>query len=437
MAFLDETGLAEVWSRAKEKKNYKTGDIVTTVRTDLDDTWLLCNGDEVSVHDYSELSKMFPSLESYWTTTDIWSGTSNNNDIYSVNYINGYWVACGTYYDGTSFWARIAYATSPDGTWTIKDVWSTTSTGVGKTGTSIAYGNGYWVVGGQSYNIMNSKICGRIAYSTSLNGTWTTKDLWSNSGGSNGVQSVSYANGYWVAGGCYYTNNGYYARIAYATSPNGTWTTKDLWNGNGGGWIENITYAEGYWVAVGSYATSSEAQARIAYATSPDGTWTTKDLWKGANNGDRVYGVTYVNGYWVAGGKYSDDTQHYARLAYSTSLGGTWTIEDAWSSANVSFVSGITYANGNWVIGGTYRTSNSAYFARIAYSNSLSGPWKTKDLWGAGNDQSVNCIVSDPSYVLVSGSNGSKATIGVCNLSKFKLPVMSTDNAYIYVKAKE
>ena len=43
-----------------EKYDPKVGDIVETVRTDLDDRWLLCNGDIVPEGEYPELREVLP-----------------------------------------------------------------------------------------------------------------------------------------------------------------------------------------------------------------------------------------------------------------------------------------------------------------------------------------------------------------------------------------
>ena len=156
---------------------------------------------------------------------DLWGSTKSYNSINCITYANGYWVVGGQYYDGSTSYARIAYATSPDS-------------------------------------------------------TWTTKDLWYNAGYNNLINCITYANGYWVVGGQYYDGSTSYARIAYATSPDSTWTTKDLWNANyDNNFINCITYADGYWVVGGEYQTSSYYYAYIAYATSPDGKWTIDKAW--------------------------------------------------------------------------------------------------------------------------------------------------------------
>ena len=40
---------------------YEVGDMLTTVRSNLDDTWLLCNGESISSAEYPELAPLCPS----------------------------------------------------------------------------------------------------------------------------------------------------------------------------------------------------------------------------------------------------------------------------------------------------------------------------------------------------------------------------------------
>ena len=128
MAFLDETGLAEVWSIIKAKamptketaalygldedatvddvfreqaalneELPKVGDIKTTIRTDLGDQWALCKGTTLRKADYPELGALYNTPEYLSTSVgDITLGTSKNNGItyghkaYKRNILVGY-----------------------------------------------------------------------------------------------------------------------------------------------------------------------------------------------------------------------------------------------------------------------------------------------------------------------------------------------------------
>ena len=149
---------------------YRIGDIKTTVRTDLGDDWLLCNGDAVSEESYPDLYALLGLLHGAWTANN--QGSAN---LYGITYGNGYWVAVGS--NGTLYYK----ADTPVGTWTANKQGSVALYG-------ITYGNGYWVaVGGD----------GTLYYKADTPvGTWTA-----NNQGSVNLQSVTYGNGYWVTVG--------------------------------------------------------------------------------------------------------------------------------------------------------------------------------------------------------------------------------------------
>lgn len=135
---------------------------------------------------------------------------------------------------------------------------------------------GLTLVEGTSYSIKNGKVLvDGTEYDISFLLPPAVLNLWGNNYNPNQINCIAYANGYWVVGGQYYDGSTYYARIAYTASPDGTWTTNDVWgyaSPSSAGIANNIhciTYANGYWVAGGEYYASESHYARIAYAGSP------------------------------------------------------------------------------------------------------------------------------------------------------------------------
>ena len=313
------------------------------------------------------------SLDDTWTTNDLWSGSNYSNIINAIAYADGYFVAVGSKYDGSAYYSCISYASKPGHSWSNSNTVSHTNS-TAETNNCIIYDNGYWVAGG-SYTYSGTTYV-YVKYTTALwNVGWTDTILWNSGSSGNTINTISYGNGYWVAGGLYRSGSNYYARIAYATSPSGTWATKDLWSSsNNSNVINCITYANGYFVAGGEYYDGYIHCARIAYATSPSGTWATKDLWSSTTRAP-ISCITYADGYWVVGGIYYG-TSYYARLGYATSLTGTWTVKNLWSSSSsynsYNHVGGVVYSNGYWVVGGYYNKS-STYYARIEYSSDFDG----------------------------------------------------------------
>ena len=127
--------LAENDRKVNEKLDgfdgFKVGDTLTTVRTDLGDKWLLCNGEGVDASEYPELS---PKLNSSFSFVE--NGYIN---------IKGF---DGTYYAGFNRNHVPVYSTSPAGPWTNVPLHATTGTFTSLE--SKMYGNfrffddGYW-----------------------------------------------------------------------------------------------------------------------------------------------------------------------------------------------------------------------------------------------------------------------------------------------------
>lgn len=340
---------------------------------------------------------------------DLWRG--DDCTISEIKYINGYWVACGSRIedvDGSKVhYGCIAYTTDIDGTWIIRDLWS--SRGVAEV-MSITYAEGYWVVGGTcllpdtTYDDSD-----RIAYATSFDGEWTIKTLhtYDAAGGYCRVYTVKYLNGYWVATGRYGSGSSVYnAYIAYTTDINGSWTTKTIWSGYyvTNNVIADIIYENGKWVVSGSrcpagWGTANQTHLKyttIAYSTSLNGTWTIKNLWS-SYTVTNLARLVYENGYWVVNGVYKSDTTglYYVRIAYSTLLDGTWTTKDLWCStgSNDVYSSGVAYKDGYWVVCGSARDGWTPTSACMAYSDTLDGIWVKRILWtGTSYNNMAYCM---------------------------------------------
>jgi hypothetical protein len=227
------------------------------------------------------------STLAYSTDGIVWTGSESGTAIFAgqcftVAYGNGKWVAGGSEPD------ELAYST--DGiNWTTSESGSTLFTNSVR---SVAYGNGIWVAGGQGVN--------QLAYSADgIN--WTASES-GNAALTYSCNSVAYGNGRWVAAG------GGEQQLAYSTDGM-NWTVSD--SGIFSASTANIVAYGNIWVAGGG------EPSLIAY--SRDGI-----NWTPSENGNQVfatgcYGLTYINGIWVAVG-YSDENS----VAYSTD-GINWT----------------------------------------------------------------------------------------------------------------
>lgn len=404
---------------------YKVGDTLTTVRTDLGEKWLLCNGDKVIRTDYPDLAELIPAnLNSAWTEKTLWTSGRSDSGINCITYKNGYLVAGGIDYDG-SYAFKIAYTTDIDsGSWSTK---SLTSSSVNSQVTGIDYGDGYWVASIRTGNISYTSI--------GLSDVWSLKSI----SAMDEINDIIYADGYWVICGQYNDGNTYFARIAYTTKPTGSWTTKDLWSGtNASNRLRCITYADGKWVVGGSNGNTYETA--IAYSTTLDGNWTIKTLWDNNNNMQGVYQILYADDKWVAVGQSYNNSIYLARLAYSTNIDGPWTTKDLWSSnstvsgSTMTKLSGVAYADGYWLVGGHYFLSNS--YGRIAYSTSLDGEWTQKNIWDTSGS-TVLCVAYADGNFVVGGYDKTSNDVVYYAVSYITLPTITTDGAYNYIKAEE
>jgi uncharacterized CHY-type Zn-finger protein len=164
---------------------------------------------------------------------------------------------------------------------------------------------------GKKY-IDSTTFAGIIAYSATPGGQWTQNALWSGSNANTEIKCVTYADGYYVVGGEYYESNYYYARIAYASKLNGTWTKADLWRSynNSDTRINSIICEDGKWLAAGARYADSTSYACIACTTDLTGEWAMKDLWSSSSSNE-IIDVLYSDRCWVAGGK----AQNNVRIA--------------------------------------------------------------------------------------------------------------------------
>ncbi|MBU5627698.1 emp24/gp25L/p24 family protein [Oscillibacter sp. MSJ-2] len=426
------------------------GTIKTTVRTDLGDKWLLCNGDTIYGSEYRELVDLLYKkggpFSKNFAEVNLWDG-GISSQLNFIKYINGYFVVGGQRRVNNTYYASIAYAASLDGEWISLDLWSGSSS---TTLNDITYANGYWVACGRRY--YNTTNYAYIAYSTSISTGWATKELWY--GGSNSYASeakgVEYGNdGYWVVCGTAYgdNDNPSICRIAYAASPYDTWTNKSLYSsGNTDDTLYCIKYANGYWVAAGM-AYSSGYSTSIFYTTSPSGTWTRKQLWKGLNSGanNAIHRLKYINGYWIACGEYY--TSSYAcnaMISYATTPSDTWTNKIVWSSTTTSSegsrgeaVYDIVYTEGRWVVCGHAFNITNRKKGRLAYTSSFDNEWMLEDLWtDVDHNGGLSGIIYTDGVFGICGQYAPNKGHLWYSIDAIALPIVEGD-FYAYIKAKE
>ena len=258
----------------------------------------------------------------------------------------------------------------------------------------------------------------------------------------NKVTSVAYGNGTWVAAGEYRSGSTYYARIAYATTPSGTWTNKDIFTGTSTSrfQIKSIAYAEGRWVVAGQYYDGSKYYARVMYATSLADTWSTVDLWSYTNQYNVATAVTYGDGMWaVAGNYYTDSSNNGAKIAYTSSLGGEWTtvVPSTPTKFTASLPVSIAYSCGLWAIGG--QKGGSSNIGVVAFAKTLGGEWNVKEMYSYTGSHTYVTQVKNVggAWVAMGNEYYSNYGNGIFVTHSTVLPTITTEGAYCYIKGRK
>lgn len=436
------------WSPV-ETDVFQVGDVRTSIRPDLGDNWLLCNGDAVSATEYPDLYAILQNLnpphEAAWSAKkEIWDANGYHAPINDMAYGEGYYVAVGQekpYNSGEDAEImKVAVASSLDGSWSSKA--SLYSEYPNAAATSVAYGNGMFVVGGYYRNDSSPyDMYGLIYYADDPAGTWTRKNLWSSSVNENKVTCVAYGNGTWVAAGEYRSGSNYYARIAYATDPAGTWTNKDLAIGSSSArfQIKSIAYANGYWVIAGQYYNGSKYYAQVKYTTDLAGSWSTVDLWNGPNQYNVATAVAYGDGVWAVAGNYHDGTNSGAKVAYSSSPGGTWSKVTPVSATafSASIPVSIAYSCGLWAIGG--QKGGSSNLGMAAFAKDPGGAWHAKDMFSytSSNTYVTRVKPAGGAWVAMGNEYSSNFGNGIFVTHSTVLPTITTAGANCYIKGRK
>jgi len=277
----------------------------------------------------TDSNKFTPTEAGSYTVTV--SAVGYNNKTSDAVTVKG-WIAVTDSTFGTSLISSIAYgnntyvagetygkmATSPDGiTWTA--VTDSTFSTTDPTGPYvIAYGYNIFVAGGNDGKMVTS----------SDGTTWT--DVTNSTFGHNGIFGITFESGRFVAGG----SGG---KMAVSSILDGTtWTAVGDSTFGTAYFITAIAYGNSKFVAVGyNYP---DYNGKMAVSTNSGGTWTAvTDSTLGT---DMIFGITYVNGKFVAVGA-------NGKMATSPD-GTTWTaVPD--STFGTDGINAIAYGNGKFV----------------------------------------------------------------------------------------
>ena len=389
----------------------KVGTIKLTIRTDLGDKWLLCNGDLLNREDYPELSPYFPNGPSNpWVTVN---GTFSQNFCIGGAYGNGYYIMVVQ----SSPNIIIYYSQSVTGPWTS----FTINTGFSQVSIqSVQFVNGYFILCGNIQNAGN--YFPYLWYATSPT-SWsgTNMGVTGQSSYNQWATSVTYLNGYYYAAYYYTYDGGSY--VKRSSSLSGTWGSfSSRLNGT-------ITVLRAFDGKI-YYGRSYDSYVYAGYLYSSAQVYETQLVTSGGEIGE----ILYNNGEWIFVG-------HSGTIAYLWH-GATYdslTAKTLWTSDTNSFyVKDVIHdENGNYLVCGSYVDGSTTY-GRIAYSSDLDGTWTFVDMDFTGiTSYSYNAVrtlmmAEDGIYLAVTTVN-----YAYTDPTKFLLPEIAPSNFYAYIKALE
>ena len=280
------------------KNNFKVGDTLSTLRTDLGDNWLLCNGEELSAENYPELGDVIQPAVPY-----------NFNSIGDFHYQVRSWVyAEGNYValfkqDAAPNLPVLIYSPELDGIKTQIELFKNfkdDGTYNDITPGEIIYENGYYVVSARGNKLSSPyKSDVLIAYTTNLTGTWNYKVIWSGTGTSSNVKAephkLKFLNNQFVLAGVSGTSSLLYWTIAYSDSPGGTWTIEKGTRNDEIMLISDIEYLKNKYYILAKFAGNSVIMFIDSLADFPTATNSSNTYEEAALSGGGIIGQIYYD----------------------------------------------------------------------------------------------------------------------------------------------
>lgn len=400
----------EVFQKIAKKDVFKVGDTLQTVRTNLGDKWLLCNGASIKVVDYPELVAAGLTEEPIEKT--LIYNISNTKNICEYN---GTYVIVGTY----NGYPYILSTTDIKGTWTLTQL----ATKSGYTPVDIVCNNGTWAIVIQ--DLYNTGFF--VYYSTDPTGTWSATRV-TNYGVT--ATSITFYNGTWAICAVAGQMSSYKIYIFYANSLSGTWTNSTA----PGKYAEpsEIRCFNGVWTFLAHSNNDDNFNPYIFTTASVGGEWTKTKM----SDTKFCYPqkITYHNGRWVVVGYVTENSSNYPYVWSATNLTGTWTEKKI--DTSVGELHGIVYANNRWIAVGS-TTSNK--YPLMATATNINTEWECVKLSTVATP--LYDIIEYPDGVLAVGhrSTGEENLNYPCiyYTGYATLPTISVDGVYTYIKAKE
>ena len=394
----------------------KIGDIALSARKGLGGKWLLCNGDDISPTTYPDLANLIRGI--YGKTLSTYSLKPGR-----IAYYNGMWVAVAQALETSDGNPYIFYTFDPSKTWySIKIASLNPSQERHIYLEDIACYNGTWVIVGR-YIDTSSDTYPKVYVSTNPTSSSSWKDVVVSASRSFDLGGVACYNGTWVA------IDAYGKGIAVSTNPASSWNFINMESQIGMNSTSSIYCYNGTWVICGMSGTRHPA---IITTTNPSSTWTQYIL-DSTTMGAGI-DIACYNGTWViagnTGGNGVISSDSNSTIFTTTNLAGTWSKKILTTTGNEG-LDGVTCCNGVWyVVSGQtgaiyYTTTPASYWSPVLI------PPSTTIL-----PNKLYSIASSDDIWVAMGYTSDNLPYAMTN-AYYKLPTISPDRAYAYIKALE
>lgn len=327
--------------------SFHVGDILTTVRNlSGKDNWAKCDGGEVSADTFPELYPLLPtgSVSDNWNTQIIDNSTFASGD-------HSY---CGV---------------ATDGNWYVTVC--------------------YKLVNGSQYNWY-------VFYTNNPNGTWTKKEIFtqSNLSSSSSPISLIYANGKFSFLCQEYTPSTGWGKayIVYTEDPSSDWNRQSI--GNSGVMYSRHKYVNNQYLVFGNQTVSDASWSAYAHTFNEIGADVTDHtIFSGSGQNTRVYDVDFFEGKWLAlvlNITGSNPYTYTTRLYFSETLDNVYTgnqyVQVASGNSNSAYFTpyALTCGNSYIVVWGSKRTQGQNTMD-VYSTSSLTGTFSNKsfsNFWG-------------------------------------------------------
>lgn len=371
----------------------KVGDIKYTARTDLDETWLLCNGETISASSYPDLFNILAAsgVNGEWTLSPISGLISNPGTVKSTLFVNGYYIIAAYNSNNSSYF--IHYTNDFLGAWNTYEItggWSSEEC-------ALKYVNGYYVLTHGAY----------IHYAANPGGPWSYKQIADSSHTYPAILDIDYDNGYYVV--CGRWGGTYNKLISYSTEIGGTWSTK-YDNLGTRGQLVSITHGNGYFVVLSPSNSTDSKGLEIMYTTNPSSnTWTSVPIRSYGGSSYSFGEIIYEDGKFV----FAAEKDVFS--AVDPTASANWSMASQFSAE----VMGISLERNEYIV---------QLLPGLMRSAGLSGPWEQITTPSLGSSSGLSFASDGTTYCYSNYSNIAYIILG-------SLPTITSDKSYAYIKA--